>query len=224
MAKHKYIESPDKLYNLFKDYKKVNSEITIKGFKVFCSNTIGDIKKYFHPEEHTNFNHIIEIIKNEIFEYKLDLYKKGLLNHQKICKEAKSRNIDISSSPNFIGKTNKNQFTIENGVVSIKDSLLKRKSHTAKLIVNNKTPDTIYILNIEGTNIYKIGTSQNVSRRIKDISASNPFHIDIIYLQKSVFAYEIEQSIHKLIDDFHIKNEWFKIKDIDKIINIMKKS
>jgi hypothetical protein len=222
MAKHKYIETPEKMYELFLAYKHENKEITIDGFHIFCKKIIGCVKSYFHPATHTDFNEVIQLIKDEIFENKLELYKKGLLHHQKICKEAKARNIDINESYNFIGKSNKNQFVVEDGLISIKDNLLKKKSHTAKFITNSKSPDTIYILNIEGTNIYKIGTSQNVSRRIKDICASNPFHIDIIHIQKVLFAYDMEQSIHEIIDHLHIKNEWFKIKDIDKIINLIK--
>jgi len=222
MGKHKYIESPEKLWELYELYKKLENENTIDGFQKFCRFTIGCIKQYFHSATHTDFNEVVQLIKDDIFKNKLELYKKGLLHHQKICKEANARNIDINESYNFIGKTNKNQFVIEDGLVSIKNSLLKKKSHTAKSISNNKPPDTIYILNIEGTNIYKIGTSQNVNRRIKDICASNPFHIDIIHIQKILFAYEVEQSIHELIDEFHVKNEWFKIKNINEIIDIIK--
>jgi hypothetical protein len=215
-------KTPEELYLIFTRYKEIHEEITISDFMFFCESTIGSVKVYFTKHKPDGFENVIELIKEDIFQKKLELYKKGLLHHQKICKEAKARNIDINESYNFIGKTNKNQFVIEGGLVSIKDNLLKKKSHTAKSITNNKAPDTIYILNIEGTNIYKIGTSQNVNRRIKDICASNPFHIDIIHIQKILFAYEVEQSIHELIDEFHIKNEWFKIKDIDKIINIIK--
>jgi hypothetical protein len=210
------------MWELFVDYRKDNNEITIKGFHTFCKQVIGSIGEYFHPSTHTEFNEVAELIKDEIFKSKLALYKKGLLQHQKICKEAKARNVSIKESYKFIGKSNKNQFVIEDGLISIKNNLLKKKTHTAKSITNDKAPDTIYVLNIEGTNIYKIGTSQNVNRRIRDICASNPFHVDIIHIQKILFAYEVEQSIHELIDECHIKNEWFKIKDIDKIINIIK--
>jgi hypothetical protein len=224
MAKRKYIETPEKLWELYTQYKDINNEISREGFELFCKKTIGNVKMYFSPSIHKEFNDIVLKIKDDIFKHKFSLYKKGLLHHQKICKEAKNRGLNISESVNFIGKTDKNQFVIENGIISIKDNLLKKKSHTAKILISNKIPDTIYILNIEGTNIYKIGTSQNVNRRIKDICASNPFHIDIIHIQKVKFAYEVEQSIHNEIDNCHIKNEWFKIKDIDKIIDIIKNS
>lgn len=222
----KYIETPEKLWEFFQAYRKDVKEntITINGFKNYCKNKVGTIHTYFsnRDNQYNDFKDVVNLIKDEIFKCKLDLYKRGLLHHQKICKEASTRNVDIKNTPFFVGKTNTNQFIIEDGIVSIDDSLLKKKSHTAKSMPNTKPPDTIYVLNISGTNIYKIGTSQNVKRRIKDICVANPFHIDVIYINKMIFAYEVEQSIHKLLDEYHVKNEWFKIKDIDSIIKMIK--
>ena len=222
MGKHKYIETPEKMWELFEAYRTENDEITIKGFQDFCRKTIGETKHYFHRSTHQDFNDVVRLIKDEVFKNKYDLYKLGKLHHQKICKEASERGINLNETPLNVGKTNKNQFVIEDGVLTIKDIFLKKKSHTAKSLISHKAPDTIYIINIEGTNLYKIGTSQNVNRRIKDISAASPFQIDIIHVQKVLFAYELEQSIHKQIDHLHVKNEWFKIKDINKIIEIIK--
>ena len=210
------------MWELFVEYKNENDEISINGFQDFCKKTIGEVKHYFHKSTHESFNDVVRVIKDEVFKSKLNLYKQGKIHHQKICREASERGIDLAKTPLNIGKTNKNQFIVEDGKLSIKDEFLKKKSHTAKLLISKKAPNSIYVLNIEGTNIYKIGTSQNTNRRIKDICASIPFHVDIIHVQKVMFAYELEQSIHEQIDHLHVKNEWFKIKDINRIINIIK--
>lgn len=223
MGRRKNIRTPEQLWDLFECYCEIVDEYSIIGFQNFCSKTIGNVKMYFHPSTHTDFNNVVSLIKDEIYKNKVELYKKGLISHNKICKEAKKRGDDLGKKPLKIEKSNESQFAIENGLLSVKDKYLNKKHHSSKTLTSSKTPDTIYILNIQGSNIYKIGTSQNVRRRIKDICSSNPFVIDIIFVQKLLFAFEVEQSIHNLIEEFHIKNEWFKINDIDEIIDLIKK-
>ena len=218
MAKHKYIQTPEIMWELFEEYKNNNKDISIKGFQKFCKNIIGCVQKYFFPKYYIEFNDIIEKIKTEIFNHKLEKYNLGKLHHQKLCRDASIRGIKLNQTFQFVDTT-ENQFEIQNGIITIKDSFLKKKSHTAYHKMSIKIPDTIYILNVSGTNIYKIGVTQNYNRRIKDLQSATPFIIDVILIKKVLFAYELEQSIHEEIKHLHIKNEWFKINDIQYIIN-----
>ena len=127
MGKKKCIESPEKMWELFEIYKSLNAEITMKGFRAFCKKTTGDINGYIYIYAYKEFNDIVEKIKEEIFRSKLERYKKGLISRQKICKEASLRGVDISNLRGIrIGKTNKkNQFTTEDGLLSVDNFYLK---------------------------------------------------------------------------------------------------
>lgn len=82
----------------------------------------------------------------------------------------------------------------------------------------------IYIINIEGTEYYKIGVSNNPDRRIKDIEASMPFVINILILIKIINSYEVEEKVHNELENHFVKREWFKlsrkkVNDALKLIN-----
>lgn len=90
MAKNKYIETPEIMYELFEKYKsKVHENprynyqldrngkvvpiplrvpLTFEGFKIFCYNEIGDVKHYFEnrDDSYTEYVPICSRIKDEI--------------------------------------------------------------------------------------------------------------------------------------------------------------
>ena len=89
MGKHKYIESPEAMWELFEAYKKETKSrirkipkatvkgilyeehtppLTIEGFKSFCHNNVGDINRYFYNVEdsYPEYVSIITRIKEEI--------------------------------------------------------------------------------------------------------------------------------------------------------------
>ena len=129
------------------------------------------------------------------------------------------KGLNLNHGQSVLQSWDNNQFEIENGLLTVSDKFLKNKSEQAKRIKNKTIPDAIYVININGTNIYKIGVSQNHKRRIKDIRHSMPFNIDVLLIKKSLFAYELEQLTHEEYKEYHIKNEWFKINDIEKLLN-----
>lgn len=90
MAKHKYIDTPELMWELFENYRKKVHEnprynyqldksgkvvpiplrvpLTFEGFKNYCSNEIGDVKHYFENrnESYTEYVHICSRIREEI--------------------------------------------------------------------------------------------------------------------------------------------------------------
>ena len=97
MAKHKYIETPEVMAQLFEDYKnecKTNPRkkhvfvgkdgtsdyellerpLTIEGFRVYCYDKIGCVKQYFdNPDKRYNeyitiCSHIREVIRRDQIE------------------------------------------------------------------------------------------------------------------------------------------------------------
>tara|TARA_R110002153_G_scaffold13130_6_gene49088 strand:+ start:583 stop:1140 length:558 start_codon:yes stop_codon:yes gene_type:complete len=97
------------------------------------------------------------------------------------------------------------------------------RSLNASKVNKKRFPNSnIYVLKIENKDLYKIGVSQNVNRRLRDISNSMPFNVSI-ELNKSVEdAYGLENILHNEFKNKYIKNEWFNlnVNDLHKIMKI----
>lgn len=68
---------------------------------------------------------------------------------------------------------------------------------------------SLYILNLVGTDYYKIGVSQNVKRRVRDLQSATPFDLNILIDFEVVNAYHLETQIHEKLKYFYVKSEWF---------------
>lgn len=66
-----------------------------------------------------------------------------------------------------------------------------------------------YIL--ECDNLYKIGYTVNIQKRLKELTTGNPITINIIYTYHSEFAVKIEGYFHRMFKLKQIKNEWFDL-------------
>ena len=55
---------------------------------------------------------------------------------------------------------------------------------------------------------YKIGVSNNVNRRVKDLD-NRPFKVNIVAQVYSDIAYKVEQTIHTCLKKHNIKGEWY---------------
>jgi len=103
MAKHKYIETPEKMWELFEAYRKdvkdnprikveyvgrngekvktpIERPLTIEGFKTFCAYKVGDINRYWHNVEGEcdEYVSIISRIREEIRAEQID---GAMVNH-----------------------------------------------------------------------------------------------------------------------------------------------
>lgn len=78
------------------------------------------------------------------------------------------------------------------------------KSNTKK-VERDKT-GYVYLLKCE--NKYKIGYSQNVERRIKQLD-KKPFPLELVLKVYSDIALDIEQKLHKTLIEYNIRGEWY---------------
>ena len=93
----------------------------------------------------------------------------------------------------------------------------------AKNINKLRFPNSsFYILQINNTDFYKLGCSQNISRRHRDIESSMPFVVNIIFVMKINRSYDFEHEVHQTYKDKYIKSEWFTLTELD-IENIKNK-
>jgi hypothetical protein len=78
----------------------------------------------------------------------------------------------------------------------------------------------VYLLNVSGTNKYKIGVSKRPKRRLSDISSVIPFDLELLAINEIINPYEFEQEIINKFKSKLIKNEWFEL-SLDDVIYIM---
>jgi len=78
----------------------------------------------------------------------------------------------------------------------------------------------IYLLQLEGTDLYKIGfTKNNPNKRVKSLQTGSPHKIVLIDQYQTVMATTIESILHRSMkskkyiaeDGFMLLGEWFKL-------------
>lgn len=80
--------------------------------------------------------------------------------------------------------------------------------------IKNKNKDEnicIYLINIDNTNCYKIGCTADLVQRLICLQTSNPFKLNIVH--SFVGGYKVEYYLHKIFDNYKIKNEWFELEE-----------
>lgn len=77
----------------------------------------------------------------------------------------------------------------------------------------------IYIINAYRTNFVKIGYTNNLTRRIKEIQIGCPYKLNLIFFLQTKDYKLIEKSLHNKFKQDKIRGEWFNIniKEIDRI-------
>ena len=73
----------------------------------------------------------------------------------------------------------------------------------------------IYLVQLD--NAYKIGYAKNIDKRIKNLSST---HIIVNLIDSKEGTYKDEKELHRLCDNFRIKNELFKIEE--KVLDLFK--
>lgn len=71
---------------------------------------------------------------------------------------------------------------------------------------NSYTKGYVYLFECGGK--YKIGVSQDVSRRIKDLD-HRPFKVTLISKVHSKMAYKVEGTLHNFLKKYKIEGEWY---------------
>lgn len=83
-----------------------------------------------------------------------------------------------------------------------------------KLIDYNKKNDTNLCVYFIGCNEYtKIGYTNDIKRRMREIQTCNPYNIKLLYIINNVHNVSIEKHAHLHFKQYHIRGEWYKISD-----------
>lgn len=78
-----------------------------------------------------------------------------------------------------------------------------------------KNPDGfIYIFRYGKQDLYKIGVSKNVDRRLSDVDSASPVPIKEVCRHFFYNVYNMEEMIHDSLIQNLVRREWFKINEI----------
>jgi predicted GIY-YIG superfamily endonuclease len=69
----------------------------------------------------------------------------------------------------------------------------------------------VYLLKLSESGYYKIGHTNNINKRIKELSTGNPEEIVLISKYSSKYYKEIENYLHNIHKFYNIKGEWFNL-------------
>lgn len=71
----------------------------------------------------------------------------------------------------------------------------------------------IYVVQMEGHNLYKIGRSVNVPRRMSQIGVQLPYPYRLIFAYRSDDVRRREEWLHCELKEFRRNGEWFELED-----------
>jgi hypothetical protein len=79
----------------------------------------------------------------------------------------------------------------------------------------------VYLLNLEGTNHFKVGVAIDIQRRLYQLSGASPHPIVVIASYKHSKPYVVEKRIHQALQSFNVRREWFQCErhEIDAIFH-----
>lgn len=75
----------------------------------------------------------------------------------------------------------------------------------------------IYFIGSKKENICKIGVSNNVEKRIKEIQCSCPFPVEVLIAYPVSDDYLIEKALHNKYNEHRLNGEWFNLSVITEI-------
>lgn len=75
----------------------------------------------------------------------------------------------------------------------------------------------IYVVKVNDQQLFKIGITQNVKRRVYQLQTANPFIVKLLFSSVSTSALLIETYLHKRYKSKNVSGEWFTLSESDLI-------
>lgn len=74
-------------------------------------------------------------------------------------------------------------------------------------------PGFIYVAQMEGHGVYKIGRSSNVPRRMSEIGIQLPFPYRLCFAHKVLHVHFMESDLHRDLSHLRKNGEWFELSE-----------
>lgn len=66
-------------------------------------------------------------------------------------------------------------------------------------------------MHLVNTNYYKIGVTDSIDLRLKDLQTANPYELKILYSKQFVYFFIIETYLHNFFIKKNVRGEWFEL-------------
>jgi len=101
----------------------------------------------------------------------------------------------------------------ENVQARIEQEITRQRQRPYEEDTTRQCPGYVYLLG--GGDYYKIGLSNNVNRRIEEISPRLPFKTELICTIATDDMYGLEAGLHRQFAEKRANGEWFELDDED---------
>lgn len=69
----------------------------------------------------------------------------------------------------------------------------------------------VYLIQLGDTDVFKIGITNNINRRISQLQSKSPIPLNLIYQWTGHDYHAFESILHKTFEKKRVKGEWFKL-------------
>ena len=145
-------------------------------------------------------------------------FKQGRTNIIDILSQNDITRADQSQSPISLcwdPKKRRHYWYFDSQFYSIEESLSPDEFMIEVRKYKNKQPTHVYLMNQEESHMYKIGVTNNVSKRLSSIQTSNPNPVSLVFAGKVENPRKLEKELHRHFKSQQITREWFELSNSD---------
>ena len=95
--------------------------------------------------------------------------------------------------------------------IKIPINFIGELAHRAVANHSALSKEILYVINIESTDLHKIGVTNNMKSRLSQIATSSPFELSIVKEYKTPIASILEKELHEEFSGVRAQREWFKL-------------
>lgn len=81
--------------------------------------------------------------------------------------------------------------------------------------MENQEMGWIYIIEATDQELYKIGKTFNLKKRLSSLQCASPYTLRVIHKFQSEHLNEVEVFLHKIFSGKRFKREWFRLSEVD---------
>jgi len=111
----------------------------------------------------------------------------------------------------YDNRKNKHYWYINKKFFSIKKDLTQKQFMAEYKILVSRISTHVYLINQEDSNMYKIGITNSVNKRLSSIQTANPNPLSLMYSGKVNNAKKLEKELHTHFRRQKINREWFRL-------------
>jgi len=124
----------------------------------------------------------------------------------------------VEHASHFYSQTTPDEIDIVNWKSLIKQELRQRRRYLSEQVYCNQA-ERGFVYLLRGGPYYKIGVSNDVNRRMEEITPRLPFETELVCTIATEDMYELEADLHDHFADKRTNGEWFELsgKDVEYI-------